>query len=517
MAITGQISLARAGQTVQVFQNVSDLGAIFDSNSTPSLQNFDHITLYPGDFTGIETIEIPETPEVYLTILPGAKVDYTFRLDEINRADRIEERYEDFTGAVRNIADLNIAHLYETTVEKQLSRVRRYLPGESEVPEPFVEYNNLDDAAEDASSGETIVVFPGNYNPQNNLLVDGVDWKFLSGAEVTFSPETFEGYPYALFDDSKTPTGESKGSKANASIFGNGEFIIGRAFQNATKTADTNSDWEGWHKYCLLAASNSSSNIDFEADTVRLEQKIDAAVKYANASKLDVNIETLEFGPLNEASETVKTGTFSSVSEVPLPAFMVVNGHIGSSSENEQIDISIGEVVVEEGEEAPRESFPYLVSGTNPNSNNSFSGNVRVSAEKGKGLDLKRSIFFPESLDHGPKKLLIENSMVSGNISFAGSSFQNTRLIIKESEVRDESEAPLTVSGNGENIDIALSGAWLLSENATNSIKNETGDTNVTLKAYNNSFANLPIEDFKEILHDQINNVAWSEDVNSIR
>ena len=519
MAITGQISLARAGETVQVFQNVSDLNDIFDSNATPSLQDFDHVTLYPGDFTDIGNIEIPEDPEVYLTILPGASVGYNFALQEIDRARRLQDRYEDFSGAVENIADLNIAHLYETSVEKQLSRVRRYIDSTDETPEPYVEYNNLDDAAEDASSGETIVVFPGNYQPENNLLIDGVDWKFLSGAKVTFDPDSFEQYPYALFDDSKTPNGASKESNGvNSSIFGDGKFVIGRkSFKNLIEEGTANTDWDGWHKYSLLALSKNQSDVKFEADTVRLQNKADAAIKYAKSSNLDVNVETLEFGPQNRVSIEVKSNTFSDLTDVPLPAFMVVNGHIGGEPETQKVDINVEEVVIEESDEGLRLSFPYLLSGVNPNQNNGFSGEIYLSFEKQGGLDAKTAVSFPESASHGPQKVLIENSNLNGPVELAGSSFQKTHLIIKETEIQDENDAPILLSGNGNNIGVSLSEAWLLSENAQYSIKNETGSTDFTIKAYNNSFADLPIEDFKEVLHDELNNIAWSEDVGSIR
>jgi hypothetical protein len=530
MAITGVISLARAGETVQIFQNPSDLNDIFDPNASPSLQPFDHVTLYPGDFTDIDPIEIKDDDDVYLTILPGAQVEYTFALEQLDKAKRLADRYQHINGAVQNVADLNIAHLYETTVEKQLARVRRYKNGSGESLDdgmtPFAEYNNLDDAAEDANEGETVVVFPGDYEPENNLLADGVTWKFLPGSTVTFEPSYGTStYPHALFDDSKNANGVSENSSVEAKIYGDGEFIIGREEETQTKLAETNSDWDNWHKYSLIAVSNAASEITFEADQVKvkkfdeqgkeIESKIDGVIKYANAKSLDINIRELRFGSKVDVGDNVSGGTLFGEREAPFPAFLIVNGFIGSSAENEVIDIDIENVFIEEGENS-RESFPYLVSGVNPNDNNGFSGELKAIFENHTGLEEERAIYFPSDAGHFPEQLLLEDSEIRGEVFFAGSS-QTTKLILKESEIYDSSEAPVILAGNSSALDVSLSEAWLLSDGGTYSIKNETGDTAFEIKVYQNSFANLPVQDFKQVLHDELNNVAWSEDVGSIR
>jgi hypothetical protein len=551
MAITGVVSLARSGETVRVFQSPSDLNEIFDPNSTPVLQPFDHVTLYPGDFTNIDPIEIKN--DIYLTILPGAQLEYTFDLQESDRTQRLSDRYEHIEGKIENVADLNIAHLYETTIEKQLARVRRYKSGSGESLDdsmtPFVEYTNLSEAAEDAREGETIVVFPGDYNVDSNLLVDGVDWKFLSGATVTFEPDysyenedenTIEVYPHALFDDSKDVKGVPDSGSVEAKIYGKGEFIIGQTeignFGNGTETQDaaTGTDWDNWHKYSLIALSNASSKVKFEAEEIKVKKTkknenenivevssfLDGVVKYTKAESLKINVNTLRFGSKAKTGNNVtgqdgNTDALFSGKEAPFPTFMIINGHNGTSLENELIDVNVKNVVVEEASEEENRKLPYLISGVNPNNKNKFKGKIKTCFENHKGLEKKRAIYFPSDVGHVPEKLLVQNSKIHGEIFFAGSS-QTTKIILKRSEIYNSSGSPLILTGNSFGLDVSLSETWLLSNNAEYSIKNETGDTDFEIKAYQNSFANLPVQNFEQLLHDELNNLAWSEDVESI-
>lgn len=528
MALTGVVSLARSGETVRVFQNESDLNNVFDPNSSPTLQPLDHITIYPGDFTNIDPIVIKE--KQYLTILPGAKVNYNFVFDEDGEEGSLERRYEDFSGAVENIADLNLANRYQLSYEKQLARVRRYKTGseEEEGKAPYEEYNQIDQAIEDASIGETIVVFPGDYNPENNLLKNEVTWKFLPGSTITFNPD-YQSYPHALFDDSKNTTGGDDGSSVNTEIYGKGEFIIGR---KDNPTPVNNDDWVDWHKYSLLAVSNSNSDIKFEAETVRVQRLgeledgttgkvdtyLDAIVKYENAKKLDLNIETVEFGSKHKVGNEIPSGG-------SFPTFLVVNGYTGSSAENEIIDLEVENIVIEEVKGSDtRETFPYLISGVNPNNNKRFNGKLKANFGGYSGVKDERGIYFPQIADddtgdditHAPE-IILKNSNIHGQLYFAGPAAGSSKLILKENEIYNPSNAPLVLAGDSSGIDLSLSGMWLLSDDATYSIKNETGNTGFEIKVYQNSFANLPIQHFKETLHDELNNIAWSEDVESIR
>lgn len=547
MAITGQVSLARVGEDVRVFREEEDINDIFDPSSSPLLQSFDHVTLYPGDFTEIDSFDIPS--DVYVTILPGADVRYGVDdLGEASQLDRLSDRYLDIGGAVENVADLNLSSEFKTSIEKQYARVRVYIPEEdvgetNRYPNPYFEYNTLDAAIESVSSGDDVIVFPGEYYPSKNLLVDDVTWKFLPGTRVVWDPDYTRDldtsdpsnniYPHALFDDSKRPDGRVEGSSKSANILGDATFVIGTEadgdgngqqllprledndyldFYN-TETVAT-SDWREWHKYSLLSLSNNSSNVTFEARKVVVENIIDGVVKYSKSDSLDIDIDTVEIASGQDAGQNVKNIEYIDGTPInpKVPAFFILNGNQNPAAPDGDIDINISDVVVESGNPF------YLMTALN---HSTTGENERFAFDNGRiSLSVENETGAEESLNfesHSPDKLFVEDSKFLSPIVYEPNPDFSSELIVKDSEISAGSDHAIIVNGDVSSFGISLSGAWLLSD--TNfSIKDDTNsDTTLDIKAYKNSFANKEIENFEDALHDEINNVIWTEDVESIR
>lgn len=545
MAITGQVSLARVGEDVRVFREEADINDIFDPSSSPLLQSFDHVTLYPGDFTEIDSFNIPS--DVYVTILPGADVRYGVDdLGEASQLDRLSDRYLDIGGAVENVADLNLSSEFKTSVEKQYARVRVYIPEEkvgNTYPNPYFEYNTLDAAIENVSSGDEVIVFPGTYYPTKNLLVNDVSWKFLPGTKVVWDPDFVRDldnldpsnqiYPHGLFDDSKKPDGRIEGSSKSANILGDATFVIGTEadgdgngqtllkrlesdeesdYYNSGTIAEA--DWKGWHKYSLLSISNNSSDVTFEARRVVVENTIDGVVKFSKCNSLDIDIDTVEIKSSQDAGQNVKDLEYIDGSPInpKVPAFFILNGTQDRVAADGEIEVNISNFSVGSGN-----PFYFLTalnhSTTGNNERYAFDkGKITVTVEKAENLE--EAINFSE---HSPDKISVERSKFLSPIVYEPNPDSPTELIIKDSEISAGSDHAIIVNGDVSNFGISLSGAWLLSD--TNfSIKDDTNsDTTLNIKAYKNSFANKEIENFEDALHDEINNVIWTEDVESIR
>ncbi len=553
MAITGQVSLARVGEDVKVFNEEEDINDIFDPAASPLLQPFDHVTLYPGDFTEIEAFDVPS--DVYVTILPGAAVRYGVdNLGDASQLDRLSDRYRDIGGAVENVADLNLSSEFKTSVEKQYARVRVYIPEDQvgdRYPNPYFEYNTLDAAIETVNPGDEVIVFPGTYYPSKNLLVDDVSWKFLPGTKVVWDPD-FERdldtsdpsnnvYPHGLFDDSKDLNGLVDGSSKSANILGDATFVIGTEADGDgngqrllprledsdylsyyNDETEANSDWREWHKYSLLSISNNSSDVTFEARRVVVENVIDGVVKFSKCNSLDIDIDTVEVKSGQDAGENVKNIEY--IDGTPLnpkvPAFFILNGNQNAAAADGDVGVDISNFVVE-----TQNPF-YLLTALNHSTtgdNERFAfdnGTLSFSVEEAEtGENFEEAIGFAK---HSPDEISVEDSKLLSPIVYEPNADSPTELIIKESEVSGGSDYALTVSGDATNFGISLSGAWLLSD-ANLSVKDDTdaasggGSTNLEIKAYKNSFANKEIENFEDALHEEINNVIWTEDVESIR
>lgn len=580
MAITGKISLARPGEAVQTFQRVDEIENIFDINSSPSLQANDHVTLYPGDFTDINNITVPEN--VYVTILPGALVQY-------NEIEKVENRYVHIDGAVKNVGDLNLASRYETSSSFQFSSVRVYPAGSDDrlsgVSAPYISFDNLDDAIEEIKNGDTIVVFPGEYSPTKNLMVNGTTWNFLPGAEVTFDPD-FENIirevddenigtdidgdgqneiesvcPHALFDDSKSIIGVTQeGTAKSVDILGEGTFIIGSSgIQNLlerttdgdgfsdTYAADTISavtDWEGWHRYGLLGITHQSSEVKFEAKKVRMEENIDAAIKYSNCETLDIDVDTVEVANSHDAGSNVKNigseiSGFFPDPRPKVPAFMIINGTNKTRSGKEHTDLKISNFEFGDGWNGEM----YGVVGMNHTPEiPAFSSDHRkpyegtISIEFEGHPNITQAVSFSGRIENSgygrtsPRKVVIKDSNFYSPVFYRGNTQHSdlgwredeiSDLIIKNTEISTEEDVPpITISGDVSNTNFSLSSVWLINEQGgvgQVSIEDSTDSTNFELKVYGSSFANLPVQNYDEVLHDQLNNIIWTEDVTSIR
>ena len=575
MAITGQISLARPGRNVQIFQDVSDINDIFDSNSTPVLQQEDHITLYPGDFTNIDPIVIPEN--VYVTVLPGARLNYKFELGELEKASRISERYEDISGNVENVADLHIANQYQTTKEQTSSRIRVYANSIEDSKSPFVEYNSLDKAAREVQENETVLVFPGEYRVTRNLMIDNVEWNFLAGSTVVFDPDWILDFdndniaPFSLFDDSVDVNGVSESNSKNTKVYGRGEFIVGSKNPAPVTTAELIDEpilgegvWKYWHKYGLISLSQNGSKLSFEAKNIRIRENLDSAIKYSDSESLKVNAEKVLFEDSHGLGENIlnvlnnedKEVTFKNTNLIeeqpPLPTFFLANS---SETDSDAAEINIQVKNVEVKEKTTEDGdFPYLAVGANLNDRISFDDNLYLSFGEYEGPSIRESIFFTQS--SSPNKIVVYDSILKNAFVIAGSpnNFGNenteptpeevpdpppkTSVIVKNTEIKTDQEPPIIIGGSAQGTDLSLSDVWLLNGDEGLTLQDRTPETKFNenaegdneddktfdnifsdfiVKVYGESFTNYPLESYELILDDELNNIAWSEEVTSIR
>lgn len=552
MAITGQVSLARVGRSVQIFETTEDLIDVFDPNTSPTLQEGDHITLYPGDFRNdLQDNPISIPSGVYLTILPGALVGYN------SLTGPVSSRYTYISGNVSNIGDLNIAAQYTTQSGEQGTRVRIY-PQEVQsagATVPFIEVDDLDEAAQElkerqdaGETGQTVVVFPGLYEPTSNLYFDTTTWHFLDGTVVRYTPDFNQGavgsktYPHALFDDLKDTNGEDDPGGKDIEVYGNAEFQIGtvnpqpsRDYSNNTQLFDSTTksavDWKGWNLYSVLAVNNSGSSAHFEAKKVRTEEYADGAFKLSATS--DVNVE-LEEGVIKSSikQDTALPSPF-------VPSFVLVNG-VPPSLDSGTIEIDVEDFFVESGT-APDVRYAVALnhnpdpesSNDIPNERNPYDGNLEFAVREARKADAQTgSQFIRITTAASPNEFVIRDTITQENnprVLFEGSTAgPETKVIIKNSEISTENitgQPPLDFNGDPAGFDASIHDSWFLTGESVNfgaasistfSVGNNTGSTNWTIKIYGDSFGDAPIQDFNQILHDELNNFSWADDVQSI-
>lgn len=525
MAVTGQISIARVGRSVQIFEEETDINDVFDPNASPRLQAGDHVTLYPGDFRPPlrdESITIPSN--VFVTILPGALVEY----DVINGP--LAQRYENIDGEIVNIADLNIADQYTTEAETQSPRVRIY-PENSQTGQgitvPFDGYNELDAAAENAESGDTILVFPGTYTPQKNLFVNGVTWRFFEGAIVEYRRE-FDAtvqYPHALFDDSHGVDGESDTGGKDCNVLGEAEFRIGTPNQQPDLGSDSfpstsfsQVDWQTWQMYSIIGV-NSNSSIDFEAKKIRMDSYADAAVKVSGGDEVNIDVGEVEVKSSIEQNYT-SGGAFPTTT--PLPSFCLLNGTDGTVNSGD-ISIRADEFTVE-AKPSIENTVPFFV-GFNDGSGgrNRFIGNVDLSIGETNFEEAQtQSHTIVLESDASPESLIIQDTKMfenSGGIVISGSASGPTiKFVVKETEVSTDNStnAPLRFDGNGDGFEPNLDNSTFITGSTFNdpfSIRDETLTGTFEIKVYSSCFADKPVDNFAQNLHDELNGIQWTEDV----
>lgn len=97
-----------------------------------------------------------------------------------------------------------------------------------------------------ASSGDTIVVYPGTYN-EKNLLKTGVNWHFMPGANITYTGSSSGG----IFDDSS----DGAAGAVTSVITGAGIFT----YQGTAGTSD---------RCSAVRITNASSNVQIKCKTI---------------------------------------------------------------------------------------------------------------------------------------------------------------------------------------------------------------------------------------------------------
>ena len=536
MAVTGQISVARVGRSVQIFEQTSDIIDVFDPNAAPELQAGDHVSLYPGDFRNdLEQdgpITIPQ--EVFVTILPGAVVGVE------SVTGPIQQRYTNIDGAVANIADLNIANQYTTQVERQSSRVRVY-PEDTQnagVEVPFRGFGTLEAAAREAESGDSIIVFPGVYSPEVNLFLDGIDWHFMNGTIVEYRKENFGGaYPHALFDDKRDIDGNtdiSGGSECN--VYGEAEFRIGT--ENPQDTVQNSGDfWDDWNLYGLLAL-NADSFMDFNARKVLMQENADAALKISSGQDVNIGIDEVEIdSSIAEQYNVPKTGK--------IPAFCVFNGTETrfTSDGFGDFNIDVGRFVVRERQDQTLDPInAYFISTLEQGEYNNqqqrrvpFQGTVDMSLDSTRieisqdttefilisnGFSPERFVLGGTELSENNAGIIINGTTTDGNVQLPV-----TTVVVKESTISTKGtvdEPPIDLRGESGGFDLNITETFLITGEDEDfdaipnpqkySIINNTGDTNFNIKFYGSCFADMPVQDYQQILHPELNDIQWTQE-----
>lgn len=507
-----------------------DISDVFSPNAQPVLQSGDHVTLYPGNFQqALEANPITIPDDIYVTILPGALVGY----DVIDGP--LDDRYENIDGAIENIADLNIADQYTTLVEKQSPRIRRY-PADGQGPSaedvPFFGQQTLGDAARNAEPGDTIIVFPGEYNVDSNLFVSNVKWYFMEGSRVLYDAEFTGGtvYPHALFDDLKANDGTVSIGGKTTEILGKGEFVISPPTEQPTSGFNTQTvsaaDWDSWHMYSLLGINDDNTRIDFRASKVILDDFADGAFKISGGEDVNIEVDELIF------RDSIQNNT-NLPATVRAPSAFIFNGIDGNiSSDPGRIKATL-DVVSAGGANPPA----HLAIGINHDTTirSSYTGNVELKAPDVRSGGFERLLRF--NSDISPERLVfdsIKNKGTEPSLFFEAAGPAVTKLVIKGCvfDASDVNQPPVQFLGNTNQFDPHLSDSWLITgqnvdfsdlgnvsafsvEDLTDSAG--TDWTGNRIKIYGDCFADAPIQNYQGNLDDELNNIIWSSDVSPLR
>lgn len=513
MGVTGQISVARIGESVRIFEQPSDVVDLFNpAVDPPSLESGDHIVLYPGDFrptlSSKGPIDIPT--DITMTILPGALVGY----DDV---DDISNRYSHFTGEIENIADLEIANLYATEVERQAPRVRIYPEDVTELSGaevPFLGFDTLDEAVEQVDPGDTVVVFPGEYFPKKNLLVDDITWNFLDGTIVTYNKDFVGGsvYPHALFDDNKDISGENfSGGAKSAEILGNAEFRVEPPQPQPTGISTTGGndiDWDGWNLYSFLAVNAEGSRVSVEGKRLVMGGDADGLVKISGGSRLDFNFD-----------EVLIEDGLGDTSSIPLsaPSIFTFNGGGALNIEGGEVHADFG-ALIHDGFGA------HLASGVNTDDRQTtFKGRLDFEV---KDVIVENSFansvyLFDFESEASPNPLILRKTESRGDVRgivLSGNGSGSTKLFVKDSviDVSGTGSSPVELVGDFNNIVPVFHDAWLIcgNSNSSDSILGSNGSNWPNkIKIFGNSFADNAPSEPEFSLDDEFNNIIWSDEV----
>jgi hypothetical protein len=499
------------------------------------LEPQDHVTFHPGDFTDGNVdwaaegkVTIPE--DVFVTILPGARFDY----DDIETTN-LQQRYEYLDGFIENVADLNLdsEQAFKVDLEGQGSRIRIYsqdVTTSGGLIRPFTETKTLDEAAEVAEAGDTIVVFPGDFFPTKNLFKNGVTWNFLAGSRVFYDHEFGSGeYPSALFDDSRTVDREEDQNVMSGAVKGQGEFWINPAKYPATDEAvQTGGDWEGWNLYSIFASTKQDTEFAFEADKVVMDEYADSAFKISGGGKLTFDVRQVVI------KDTVKdpNGTVPlDVSTGVIPSVFVSTGYNSGSNlpfvqdqSSNDVKINVEELVIE-GNANPSSYFWVSVDPTNAadNLDVQWEGNVLISINDTEIETPQNGAvsLFTFTTNTSPRSIRIEDTNVLGNhsaLDFHNSSATNCVVSLKNCvfDGRGHINSPIIVEDPF--IDLQLDSVRLLAGTNQYSIEDRTGLSNWEgqIKVFGSSFADKPVENQNANLNDELYQIVVTEDVASI-
>lgn len=137
---------------------------------------------------------------------------------------------------------------------------------------PFLTLNAAKTAA---SSGDTIIVYPGTFN-ENNLLKNGVNWHFMPGAVVTYTNATVSDVP-GIFDDSSL----GANGPVVCTIAGEGRFSYTPLQGNSLGLAG------------VLAISNAGSSVRMRAAYMMVGTQATSCVNH-HGGTINLTVDVIE-------------------------------------------------------------------------------------------------------------------------------------------------------------------------------------------------------------------------------
>lgn len=159
-------------------------------------------------------------------------------------------------------------------------------------------YKTLTAAKNAAQSGDTIIVYPGTYN-ENNLLKNGVNWYFHSGALVSYTNTLIasgSGTIYGIFDDRATGavTCRVDGDGVFLLDFGNGLVDVPTTFSTGDPTLLTpNNTGKG-----VVVITNAGTDFTLKCNRLRarcyLGGSQPAVVFVGNCTRCEITADTIE-------------------------------------------------------------------------------------------------------------------------------------------------------------------------------------------------------------------------------
>ena len=174
-------------------------------------------------------------------------------------------------------------------------------------------FRTLTAAKNEATTGDTIIVYPGTYE-ENDLLKDGVNWHFMAGALVTYTNDG-SALTYGIFDDRTT-------GAVTCAITGDGDFHFGCEVKNYGTDADpvatptNNGTTKG-----MLTITESDSDVTFTCRNVTL-----ASPGYIFAFYIGDGTVSINFNDVLDTRYDTSTFLGNDSAEDPINATSSANG-----------------------------------------------------------------------------------------------------------------------------------------------------------------------------------------------